>query len=223
MARRVLITDADDFMGPGAVVRFRASGDDTVATNDPLMSRDEAIRLVAEQGPFDVVVVNLECPITVAPVTTVADPDLDATFDRLVKRLFWIVAAALPHMIEQGRGAIVVPTSATAIRSSSHPISVYESARAAQTTFVRSVGAEVARHGVRVNAVAPNYIENPSYFPPATVADPDFQLAVRRSVPAQRLGTADEAAAIIEFLASESASYLFGAVIPVDGGWTLGG
>lgn len=223
MTRRVLITDANDFMGPGAVARFRARGDDVVAVTSPLASRADVLELVADEGPFDVVVANLEESITVAAITEVGDRDLDTTFERLVKRLFRVVAAALPPMIERGDGAIVVPTSATAIRSSSHPISVYESARSAQTAFVRSVGAEMARYGVRVNGVAPNYIENPSYFPPDTVADPDFQHAVRRNVPAQRLGTADEAAAVIEFLASDAASYLFGAVIPVDGGWTLGG
>lgn len=223
MPRNVLITDADQFMGPAATDRFRRRGDAVVATTAPLGSRAEVDALVDEHGPFDVVVANLERSIVVTPVQDVTDGDVTDTFHGLVHRLFRVLSATLPPMIERGRGAIVVPTSATVLRSSSHPISVYESARAAQLAAVRSVGAEVARHGVRVNGIAPNYIENPSYFPPETVADPRFQESVRRTVPAQRLGRADEAAAVIEFLAGDDAAYLFGAIVPVDGGWSLGG
>lgn len=114
-----------------------------------------------------------------------------------------------------------MPTSATAIRSSSHPIAGYEAARAAQLQLVHSVGKEMAPHGVRVNGIAPNFIENPSYFPPETVTDPEFRASLRTTVPARRLGRADEAAAVLWWLASADASYVFGAVVPTDGGWTL--
>lgn len=219
--RRVLVTDADHFIGPAAVERFRAEGDDVVARADPITSRDEVRRLVADHGPFDVVVANLDVPITVASVTEHTDNDITEAFDRLVHPLFWLFAECLPPMFAAGDGAVVVPTSATAIRSSSHPIAGYESARAAQLQLVHSVGKEAARHGVRVNGIAPNFIENPSYFPPETVADPEFQASLRTNVPATRLGRGAEAAAVVWFLASPDASYLFGSVLPTDGGWTL--
>lgn len=69
--------------------------------------------------------------------------------------------------------------------------------RATQIALVRSVGREMARHGVRVNGIAPNFIENPSYFPPETVADPTFQESLRTAVPAQRMGRGHEAAAVL--------------------------
>ena len=72
-----------------------------------------------------------------------------------------------------------------AIRSSTHPIAAYQAARAAQIALVHSVGREMAVHAVRVNGIAPNFIENPSYFPPETLADPRFQQSLRRNVPAQ--------------------------------------
>ncbi|MEM9516583.1 MAG: SDR family oxidoreductase [Actinomycetota bacterium] len=219
--RRVLVTDADDFVGPATVARFRAGGDAVMAHQPPLRSAGDVREVVADHGPFDVVVANLETPITVAPITEHTDADIDEAFGRLVQPLFWLFAECLPTMIAAGEGAIVVPTSATAIRSSSHPIAAYESARAAQLTLVRCVGHEVAKHGVRVNGIAPNFIENPSYFPPATVADPEFQASLQREVPAQRLGRGGEAAEVMWWLASPSASYVFGAIIPTDGGWTL--
>ncbi|MEO1057208.1 MAG: SDR family oxidoreductase [Actinomycetota bacterium] len=221
MQRRVLVTDADDFVGPATVSRFRDSGDEVVASTVPLRTASDVREVIAEHGPFDVVVANLDAPITVAPITEHTDAVVDEAFGRLVQPLFWLFAECLPPMVAAGAGAIVVPTSATAVRSSSHPIAAYESARAAQLALVRSVGHEVAKHGVRVNGIAPNFIENPSYFPPATVADPEFQASLQREVPAQRLGRGEEAAEVLWWLASPSASYVFGAVIPTDGGWTL--
>ncbi len=88
--------------------------------------------------------------------------------------------------------------------------------------LVRSVGSEVARHGVRVNGVSPNFIENPSHFHPEVVADPTFRAGIADIVPARRLGTGVEAAALVRWLASDEASRLFGAVVPIDGGWSIG-
>lgn len=221
-SRRVLVTDAEKFVGPAAVDRFTIEGDQVTAHAEPLRSRAELDALVVEEGPFDVVVANLEAPITVTPATQHDDATVDELHARLVKPLFWIFAACLPAMIEAGRGWVVVPTSATALRTASNQIAGYEAARATQVAIVRSVGWEVAGRGVRVNGIAPNFIENPSYFPPETVADPAFREAVRREVPAQRLGRGDEAAAALWWLASPESSYVVGSVIATDGGWNLG-
>ena len=221
MPRRVLITDAEEFIGPSAVARFRAEGDDVVAVTEAFEAREDVADTMAAYGPFDVVVANLEGSINVAPITEHDDAIVGDAFGRMVHPLFWIFEECLPPMVEAGAGAIVVPTSATAIRSSSHPIAAYEAARAAQLQLVQSVGKEMAQHGVRVNGIAPNFIENPSYFPPETVADPDFQASLRDAVPARRLGRGAEAAEALWWLASPSASYVFGNVITTDGGWTL--
>lgn len=219
--RRVLVTDADHFIGPACAERFRSGGDEVVTRAEPFGSRSETIAWFAEFGPFDVVIANLDAPITVASITDHDDDTVAELHDRLVAPLYWLFAGCLPSMIDRGSGAVVVPTSATAIRSSSHPIAGYEAARAAQLQLVGSVGKEMAPHGVRVNGVAPNFIENPSYFPPETVADPEFQGSLRTAVPAQRLGRGEEAAAVVWWLASAEASYVFGSTTPVDGGWTL--
>ncbi|MEQ8436662.1 MAG: SDR family oxidoreductase [Ilumatobacter fluminis] len=221
MSRRVLVTDADEFVGPAAVERFRAGGDDVVVRTEPFRSRADTVSFVAEHGPFDVVVANLEASITAASIVDHDDAVVDDLDARLVRPLYWLFSSCLPSMIERGDGAVVVPTSATAIRSSSHPIAGYEAARAHQLQLVRSVGKEMARHGVRVNGIAPNFIENPSYFPPDTVADPEFQASLRTNVPAQRLGSGAEAASVLWWLASPEASYVFGTIVPTDGGWTL--
>lgn len=221
MSRRVLVTDAEAFIGPACVARFRREGDTVVAVADPLTSRSEVADLVAAQGPFDVVVANLDVPITVADVAGHTDNVLVELFARLVHPLFWLVGEAVPQMAD-GDGAVVIPTSATVQRCSSHPITGYQAARAAQAAFVRGAAKECAAQGIRVNGVAPNFIENPSYFPPETVADPEFQASLRDVVPAQRLGRGEEAAAAVWWLASSDASYVVGNVLTLDGGWTLG-
>ena len=122
MTDRVLVTDANDFLGPATVARFIRSGATVTAITEPLRSRDDAVAMVDKHGPFDVVVANLEAPITVVPITEHTDELCAAMFDRLVHPLFWLFAVCLPPMVDAGRGAVVVPTSATALRTSSHPI-----------------------------------------------------------------------------------------------------
>ncbi len=219
---RILITDATRFIGPATTQCLRAVGHDVTALDERLTSRDQVTNLVTQRGPFDGVVANLDAPATVASVVDCNNEIVDEVLDRLVRPLYWILAATLPPMIEAGDGAVVVPTSATALRSGRHTVSAYEMARAAQTAVVRSAGREMAAHGVRVNAVAPNYVENPSYYPPELVADERFQRSVQRDVPRRVLTTGDEAAEVVEYLLSPGARALFGAVLPVDGGWSLG-
>lgn len=219
---RILLTDADHFLGPAVEERLRTTGHEVIAVREQLTSRSQVAELVTGSAPFDGVVANLDAVATVAPIADHTDDVVDDVLDRLVRPLYWILAAVLPPMVAACEGAVVVPTSATALRSGRHAVSAYEMARSAQTAVVRSAGREMAAHGVRVNAVAPNYVENPSYYPPELVADERFQRSVQREVPSGRLGTGDEAAAVVEYLLSPGARYLFGAVVPIDGGWSLG-
>ncbi len=219
---RILVTDAEHFLGPATVSRLRGHGHEVVALDEALTSRDQTAAIIAAHGPFGGVVANLDVAVTVAPVVEHTDEAVDEVLDRLVRPLYWILAAVVPPMVDARDGAIVVPTSATALRSGRHTVSAYEMARTAQNAVVRSAGRELASAGVRVNAVAPNFVENPSYYPPELAADERFQRSVQREVPRGRLVTGDEAAAVVEMLLSPDARALFGTVVPVDGGWSLG-
>jgi 2-keto-3-deoxy-L-fuconate dehydrogenase len=81
------------------------------------------------------------------------------------------------------------------------------------------VGREVARDGVQVNAIAQNYVENPTYFPPALTTDPVKLQRILKHVPAGRLARSEESARLAVYLASEDADFFVGQVIPFSGGW----
>jgi NAD(P)-dependent dehydrogenase (short-subunit alcohol dehydrogenase family) len=70
-----------------------------------------------------------------------------------------------------------------------------------------------------VNAVAPNYVENPSYFPPELLADAQARAKIERNIPLGRLGKPDEVGALVEFLATGDCGFITGHVIPIAGGW----
>jgi 2-keto-3-deoxy-L-fuconate dehydrogenase len=97
--------------------------------------------------------------------------------------------------------------------------STYSAARGAQLAYVQAVGVEVATHNVQVNAIAQNFVDNPTYFPPEVQANPRFQERLQREVPLGRLVSAREDAEFAAYLCSDAASCFVGQVFPVCGGW----
>lgn len=218
--RRVLVTCADTYMGPPIVELFRAERADVVADTDPLTDPVAAGELIERVGDIDVLVANLDLPAYTARVADIEDqPWLDG-FDAMVHPLMRLVRAAAPSMIERGSGSIVALTSSSPLRRMSPQAISYVTARAAQNAFVRSAGHELARHGVRLNAIAQNFVANDTYYPPEVLANERFQQRLSREVPAARIGEPAETAELALFLASDRSSFMFGQVISQDGGWS---
>ena len=97
--------------------------------------------------------------------------------------------------------------------------STYSAARGAQLAYIQSVGIEVAPKKVQVNAIAQNYVDNPTYFPAEVQTNPVFQEKLKREVPLGRLATPQEDALFAVFLASNEVSFFAGQSIPFSGGW----
>jgi NAD(P)-dependent dehydrogenase (short-subunit alcohol dehydrogenase family) len=97
--------------------------------------------------------------------------------------------------------------------------SSYSAARGAQLAWVQAVGVELAPLGMRINAIAQNFVDNPTYFPPEVQAKPAFQERLRREVPLGRLVSAREDAMFAAYLCSDAADCFVGQVFPVSGGW----
>jgi len=113
----------------------------------------------------------------------------------------------------------VVFGSATGLKAF-EGVSAYGAARSAQVGYVRTAGAEAARHNVQINLIAQNWVENPEYYPPKVTKLEAFKTLLNQQVPLGRLATAREDALFALFLASDESDFFVGQSIPFSGGWT---
>ena len=217
--KRVLVTQAADYMGPATIELFKEHGAEVIADESDLTQPGAAQGIVDAAGHIDVLVANLAADARFGVSTLDTDDTVWHTaFDVMVHPLHQLCRAVLPQMYKRGEGKIVVFGSATGLRAQDGVIA-YCSARAAQVGYVRSVGAEAAAHNVQINLIAQNFVENPAYFPPEFQATEEFKHELSK-VPLGRLATAREDALFALFLASNESDFFVGQSIPFSGGWT---
>ena len=216
--KRILVTQADAFMGPVLCEVLAAHGATVIASTEPLLAPDAPSAVVAAAGRVDVLVAGLAIPAASTPVGEVGEDEWRDTFAALVDPLPRLVRAVLPQMIERRAGRILVMGSASALRGMKRA-STYSAARGAQLAYAQAVGVELAPHNVQVNAIAQNFVDNPTYFPPEVQANPRFQERLKREVPLGRLVAAREDAEFVAYLCSDPAACFVGQVFPVCGGW----
>ncbi len=216
--KRILVTQAGEFMGPVLCEVLAEHGAEVYADTRALPDAAAVAALVAQAGRIDVLVANLSIAAPTSAATEASDDEWRSTFAALVDPLPRLARAVLPAMIERRAGKIVVMGSAAALRGIKRT-STYCAARGAQLAYVQAVGVEVAPHNVQVNAIAQNFVENPTYFPPEVQADPRFQQRLKREVPLGRLVGAREDAEFAAYLCSDAANCFVGQVFPVCGGW----
>jgi len=216
--KRIVLTQADAFMGPALARRLTDCGAELIADRADLITAEEVEGLITRSGRIDVLLVNLGIPAPSSRVTEVSDGEWQSVFRHMVDPLQRLVRAALPQMIERRSGKILLMGSASALRGMKRASS-YSAARGAQLAYIRAVGVEVAPFNVQVNAIAQNFVENPTYFPPEVQALPAFQERLQREVPLGRLVSADEDTAFAAYLCSDAANCFVGQIFPVCGGW----
>jgi len=216
--KRVLITQCGDFMGPTLCKVFGECGAELCPDPRALTDPELPAELVASAGRIDVLIANLALPAPSTPAVEVTDEEWRVVFSHLVDPLPRLVRAALPQMIERRSGRVLVIGSASALRGMKCA-STYSAARGAQLAYVQAVGVEVAPHNVQVNAIAQNFVDNPTYFPPDVQANPRFQERLRREVPLGRLVSPEEDAHFAAYLCSDAAACFVGQVFPMAGGW----
>ena len=219
--KRVLLTQSQDFMGPALAEVLARQGAELIADPRPLAD-DPALpaALVQAAGRVDVLIVHLALPAPSTPAQDVGDAEWRNVFAHLVDPMPRLVAAVLPQMLARRAGRILLIGSAGALRGQKRT-ATYSAARGAQLAYVQSVGLELAPQGIQVNAIAQNFVENPTYYGPEVQANPRFQERLKREVPLGRLVLAEEDALFAAYLCSDAAAHFVGQVFPVSGGWVV--
>lgn len=217
--KRVLVTQADDYMGPATIELFQKEGANIIADSSDLTREGRCEELISESGRIDILIANLASPnYSGINATDLQEEQWQNTFEMMVHPLHRLSKAVLPQMIEREKGKIIVFGSATALRGLK-TVTAYSAARAAQVGYVQSLGVEVAPKNIQVNLIAQNYVENPVYYPPELREKESFISSLKRQVPLGRLATAEEDAKFALFLASENSDFFVGQAIPFSGGW----
>ncbi len=216
--QRVLLTQADAFMGPVLQEVFSELGAEVIADSSALNDPQAPAALAERAGDVDIVLAHLGLPAPQTPVVDVADEEFTQLFEHMVYPLPRLARAVFPGMIKRGGGRFLVFGSASALRGMKRASS-YSMARGAQLAWVQAVGVEMARHNVQVNAIAQNFVDNPTYFPREVQDNPKFQERLKREVPLGRLVSAREDALFAASLCNPDIACFVGQVFPVCGGW----
>ena len=243
VSRVVAVVGGASGMGAATARRFAAAGDRVVVLdlNDPsaaalpegIQARrldvtdsaacDAAIdRIVSEHARLDVLVNAAGIILRVGTLDT-SDEDWRRLFAVNVDGVFYASRAAARAMVATGGGAIVNIASISGIVASPN-VTAYCTTKGAVIMLTRAMAIDFARQNIRVNAVCPGEVDTPMLRAGGRSEPLDDEAIAalgERSIPTGRVADPDEIAAVIEFLASPAASYMTGATVPVDAGYTI--
>lgn len=220
---KVIIADIDARTAEEGRDALRAKGYDPeivlMDVTDTARVNAVADDVVARHGRIDILVNNAGIARSETPAEDVTDEHWLNVIDVNLNGTFWCCRAFGRHMLAAGSGSIVNLGSMSGfIVNKPQEQSYYNASKAGVHHLTKSLAAEWAARGVRVNAVAPTYIATPlSEF---VKSRPDMLGAWMGGTPMGRMGEVDEIASVVLFLASDAASLMTGSIVLADGGYT---
>ena len=202
-----------------AAAACREHGAEAIAVKTDITREDDVERMVRtgveRYGRLDVAFNNAGFQERRAPLEQQGTEIYDSVFDTNVRALFLCLRHQLPAMLAQGRGSIVVNASVSGVRNPNPGFSLYSASKAAAISLTRSAAMESAPRGIRINAIAPGRVITDMMLS-AGVGD---VATVGAGLPLRRMGTPDEVAEAVVWLASDASSYVVGHVLAADGGF----
>jgi 3-oxoacyl-[acyl-carrier protein] reductase len=200
----------------------RAAGGEAFEVQADVSDPDAAERLVSDAvrrfGALDVLVVNHGIWKR-APIDAMTAEQWDETLAVNLRGAYAVCHHAARHMIPRRGGAMVLIASTSGQRGEAH-YSHYSATKGALLSFTKSLAVELAPHGIRVNGVAPGWVETD--MTREALAGPGSAQALR-AIPLGRAGRPEEIAGPVAFLASDLASYVYGEILSVNGGAVMVG
>ncbi|MEQ8745580.1 SDR family oxidoreductase [Pyruvatibacter sp.] len=238
--KAAILTDATHFVGDAIATRLATDGYAVYAV-DPAFddaekrvafealapgitalehqgAEDVAMHVESLHGKIDLLASNDAWPAIRATVDEIESVALHETFEALVFKPFAFARAVAKRMKPRGEGKIIFLTSAAPLNGLPN-YAMYCAARGAMNAATKAMAKELAAFNIQVNAIAPNFVANPDYFPPELMADPDRAAKILKNVPLGRLGRPEEVAGMVAQLASDDGGFFTGQVIAASGGW----
>jgi NAD(P)-dependent dehydrogenase (short-subunit alcohol dehydrogenase family) len=217
----VAIVARDEDRSAAVLEELRDRTDRAIAVQADVTVRADVERMLAEVtaglGPVDVLVNNAGACIH-RPALEVTDEEWRSVFDVNVDGLWLCSTVVGAQMVQRGSGSIVnIGSMSGQIVNRPQMQPAYNASKAAVHHLTRSLAAEWAPSGVRVNALAPGYVNTDM----SPVDEPEYQRYWVQDAPMQRYASPEEIAPSVVFLASDASSFMTGSVVVIDGGYTL--
>lgn len=237
--QRALVTGASKGIGRAGAVALAAAGAEVVLAARSLAEMEETVAelsaaglaararaldvtdraavraLVAAEGPFDVLLNNAGTNIR-EPFLEVRDESVDALLDLNVRAMFTVAQAVAQGMVAAGKAGAIINLSSVNGHVSGANRTVYTATKHAVEGLTKAMAFELGPKGIRVNAVAPGFVETPLTTP--VLSDPKFRDRVVRAMPLGRIMQVEDIMGAVVFLASPASRMVTGLSLVIDGG-----
>jgi len=222
MGAFVVLLDVDDIKGRACAAEIEAQGCAAVFLNCDVRSSAECRRaveiIIKQQGKIDILC-NCAGVVIRKDIVELTEDEWDFALDVTLKGIYLLSREVVPHMIRSGGGSIINIGSGWSLKGGARAAS-YCAAKGGAVNLTRAMAIDHGKHNIRVNCVCPGDVETPMLLSECAQLGEDPQKFMREAAnrPLGRVGTPDDIANAVLFLASPMSSWITGAALVVDGG-----